>query len=166
VGSAVGTLEQLVVGVGCGNRDHLGIRGGIERARFRAAISGSCDQNNSCWRACVVLRSIDGSRGPVKLMLMMGAPRASAPVDALDDAEGGGRGDPGTERAGRENTSLWRAVPPPKSGRVSRPHRPRSPAWPYSFAATNPTTFDSDCICRTILPTSSFGSLVSERRMR
>ena len=41
-----------------------------------------------------------------------------------------------------------------------------SSSWPYSFAATNPTTFDSDCICRTILPTSSFGSLVSERRMR
>jgi putative tryptophan/tyrosine transport system substrate-binding protein len=41
-----------------------------------------------------------------------------------------------------------------------------SPAWPYSLAAMKSTTFDSDCICLTILPTSSFGSLVSERRMR
>jgi hypothetical protein len=36
----------------------------------------------------------------------------------------------------------------------------------YSFAAMKPTIFDSSCICRTILPTSSFGNLVSERRMR
>ena len=40
------------------------------------------------------------------------------------------------------------------------------PAWPYSLAAMKATTFDSDCICLMILPTSSFGSLVSERRMR
>src|SRR6266404_9831866 len=38
--------------------------------------------------------------------------------------------------------------------------------WYYSLAAMKATTFDSDCICPTILPTSSFGSLVSERRMR
>jgi len=41
-----------------------------------------------------------------------------------------------------------------------------SPAWPYSSAAMKSTIFDSDCICLTILPTSSFGSLVSESRMR
>ena len=28
-----------------------------------------------------------------------------------------------------------------------------SPAWPYSLAAMKLTTFDSDCICLTILPT-------------
>ena len=39
-------------------------------------------------------------------------------------------------------------------------------AWPYSFAAMKPMICDSSCICRTILPTSSFGNLVSERRMR
>ena len=47
-----------------------------------------------------------------------------------------------------------------------RPYRIPSPASPYSLAAMKLTTFDSDCICLTILPTSSFGSLVSERRMR
>jgi hypothetical protein len=38
--------------------------------------------------------------------------------------------------------------------------------WPYSFATMKSTIFDSDRICLTILLTSSFGSLVSERRMR
>ena len=47
-----------------------------------------------------------------------------------------------------------------------RPYRIPSPGSPYSWAAMKLTTFDSDCICLTILPTSSFGSLVSERRMR
>jgi hypothetical protein len=47
------------------------------------------------------------------------------------------------------------------SGRIAVHHR-----LAYSFAAMKPTIFDSSCICRTILPTSSFGNLVSERRMR
>ena len=38
--------------------------------------------------------------------------------------------------------------------------------WRYSLTAMKPTTFDSPCICRMILPTSSFGSLASDRRMR
>src|SRR5262245_22368302 len=33
---------------------------------------------------------------------------------------------------------------------------------PYSFAAMKPTTFDSACICRMILLSSSLDSLVSE----
>src|SRR6516164_9170293 len=40
-----------------------------------------------------------------------------------------------------------------------RPYRIPSPASPYSLAATKPTTFDSDCICLMILPTSSCGRL-------
>src|SRR5262245_9760230 len=40
----------------------------------------------------------------------------------------------------------------------SRPIGFLSPAWPYSLAAMKSTAFDSDCICLTILPTSSFGS--------
>src|SRR5262245_41163813 len=78
-------------------------------------------------RARAVLRWIDGSRGPVKLILMMRTTAGVLEVVA----------------AGVPVTRLT-----------------------YSLAATKPTTFDSDCICRTILPTSSFGSLVSERRMR
>jgi hypothetical protein len=54
----------------------------------------------------------------------------------------------------REKFGLW------------RPYRILSPAWPYSSAAMKSTIFDSDCICLTILPTSSFGSLVSESRTR
>src|SRR6266550_5845176 len=54
----------------------------------------------------------------------------------------------------REKFGLW------------RPYRILSPAWPYSSTAMKSTIFDSDCICLTILPTSSFGSLVSESRTR
>ena len=49
----------------------------------------------------------------------------------------------------------------PLIGTVLRPNR-----WRYSLTAMKPTTFDSPCICRMILPTSSFGSLASDRRMR
>ena len=49
----------------------------------------------------------------------------------------------------------------PSFGTVLRPNR-----WRYSLTAMKPTTFDSPCICRMILPTSSFGSLASDRRMR
>ena len=55
---------------------------------------------------------------------------------------------------------------PPDIRRLVRNSRAVSPASPHSLAAMKPTTFDSDCICLTILPTSSLGSLVSERRMR
>jgi hypothetical protein len=48
----------------------------------------------------------------------------------------------------------------------SRPIGFLSSASPYSLAAMKSTTFDSDCICLTILPTSSLGSFVWERRMR
>lgn len=50
---------------------------------------------------------------------------------------------------------------PSGAARIAAHHR-----LAYSFAAMKPTIFDSSCICRTILPTSSFGNLVSERRMR
>jgi hypothetical protein len=60
---------------------------------------------------------------------------------------------------------LWRLGRKEKFG-LWWPYRIVSPAWPYSFAAMKSTIFDSDCICRMILPTSSFGSLVSESWMR
>ena len=50
----------------------------------------------------------------------------------------------------------------------SRPQGPSvsKPFSRYSFTAMKPTTFDSSCICRMILPTSSRGSLASDSRMR
>src|SRR5258705_7242570 len=66
-----------------------------------------------------------------------------------------------------DTRNLWRSVKMELRRGVDRRDKfVLSPAWSYSLAAMKLTTFDSDCICLTILPTSSFGNSVSERRMR
>ena len=47
VPAAVGAREQLVVDIGRGDRDHVRVRGGIERRRFRPGIAGRRYQHDT-----------------------------------------------------------------------------------------------------------------------
>jgi hypothetical protein len=62
-----------------------------DRAPWRSAPGALPVRGQAGGRARAVLRWIDGSRGPMKLMLMKRAAAGECPVHALDAAEGGGR---------------------------------------------------------------------------
>ena len=95
-------------------------------------------------------------------------PRGQRLEAAVTDRFGGfGRaGLGGFERAAFLLWKLLARRAPVGAGPIHKDRRCPSLFWRYSFTAMKPTTFDSSCICRMILPTSSRGSLASDRRMR
>ena len=69
---------EVVVLVGRGHRDHIGVGGRKQRRRFGPALPAAATSTMLRARAAARLRWIAGSAGPAKLMLMMRAPRLAA----------------------------------------------------------------------------------------